>query len=184
MQQLLYDIDAIAASAGMADKLAGTMEVGEFSLGYLSYRITDGIAYEMTLSNVGDAIVVTGHASADVHGECVRCLEPAMVHVESDIEGYFALSENSDVTGMEEDEYEYVPDDGVIDLADSVYSAVVVEIPTVFLCREDCKGLCPTCGCDRNVESCDCDQQIDDMHPFAALKDFFANSGEDGEVDN
>lgn len=43
-----------------------------------------------------------------------------------------------------------------------------------YLCKEDCKGLCPHCGADRNVTECDCEsRQIDPR--FAALRALLDN---------
>ena len=173
MEQIRYQTATVAAAAGMADVLEGTLEIGEFDLGFAHYAVPEPARYRITLSNVGDAIVVGGTTWAEVHGECARCLEEARESVESEIEGYLTLREDSDVTGMEDDEYELVPDNGEVDLAPYVLAAIVVEIPPVFLCSEDCKGLCPTCGCNRNLEECSCDGQIDEFNPFFALKDFF-----------
>jgi uncharacterized protein len=40
-----------------------------------------------------------------------------------------------------------------------------------MLCREDCKGICPECGIDRNTGECSC--VADDIDPrWAALKNF------------
>lgn len=36
---------------------------------------------------------------------------------------------------------------------------LLLQLPTKILCREDCKGLCPTCGCDRNESECDCQNE-------------------------
>ncbi len=43
-----------------------------------------------------------------------------------------------------------------LNLEPMVHDAVVLELPTAPLCREDCRGLCPRCGADRNQEGCDC----------------------------
>ena len=173
-----YRATDLLSAAGMADRLQGVMAVEDFSLGSMPYSIPEGIDYDVTLSNVGDAIVATGHASAVVHGECARCLEPAEVEVHADIEGYYALGEESDLEGMEEDEYEFVDEDGTIDLTDAIYSSIVVEMPSIFLCRDDCLGLCPKCGCNRNVEQCSCADEPDEMNPFSVLKDFFKDDAE------
>ena len=45
---------------------------------------------------------------------------------------------------------------------------VALALPVVALCREDCAGLCPQCGVDRNVGSCECQETRADS-PFAAL---------------
>ena len=49
--------------------------------------------------------------------------------------------------------------------------------PFVILCKEDCKGLCPTCGADLNEGPCACDSSddIDPDNPFAVLKNLKFN---------
>jgi uncharacterized protein len=43
-----------------------------------------------------------------------------------------------------------------IDLSKMTYEQIVLSFPMKPLCHEGCKGLCPRCGADRNVESCEC----------------------------
>lgn len=62
--------------------------------------------------------------------------------------------------------------DGQLDLSDVVRSQLLLELPYRFLCREDCKGLCPKCGCDWNVATCDCDLRERDPR-WAVLDGFF-----------
>ena len=56
-----------------------------------------------------------------------------------------------------------------VDPADVLVPALILQVQMTYLCKEDCKGLCPHCGADRNVTDCDCDKkQIDPR--FAALR--------------
>lgn len=49
-----------------------------------------------------------------------------------------------------------------VDPADVLVPALILQVQMTYLCKEDCKGLCPHCGADRNVTDCDCDKkQID-----------------------
>ncbi|HWS47003.1 MAG TPA: DUF177 domain-containing protein, partial [Acidimicrobiia bacterium] len=57
----------------------------------------------------------------------------------------------------------YALDDDVVDLEPLVRDALVLELPAVPLCRDDCRGLCPSCGIDRNAATCDC--AADDIDP-------------------
>jgi uncharacterized protein len=41
-----------------------------------------------------------------------------------------------------------------IDAEEIALTDLLLELPTKMLCREDCKGLCPVCGCDRNEVDC------------------------------
>ena len=56
-----------------------------------------------------------------------------------------------------------------LDLLPFLTEAFVTEMPYTVLCEEGCKGLCPVCGADRNVE--DCGHEPEAFHPFLGLKD-------------
>jgi uncharacterized protein len=57
-----------------------------------------------------------------------------------------------------------------IDLAPAVREYVLIELPDGPLCRDDCAGICPVCGVDRNESTCDCDTSVRDER-WAALDD-------------
>lgn len=57
----------------------------------------------------------------------------------------------------------------VVDLSGIVREYLLLSIPITALCREDCQGLCPSCGVDMNKTPCDCERQVT-LSPFAALK--------------
>ena len=57
------------------------------------------------------------------------------------------------------DKYIEVPD-GLLDIYELAESVFYLELPSKVLCKEDCKGLCPTCGCDRNITECKCKKNI------------------------
>ena len=59
----------------------------------------------------------------------------------------------------ESDEYIEVPD-GLLDIYELALSEFYTELPSRVLCKEDCKGLCVVCGCNRNYEECNCKRNI------------------------
>jgi hypothetical protein len=56
-----------------------------------------------------------------------------------------------------------------IDLGAFFLEWITLAVPVQPLCREDCRGLCPRCGADRNVESCGC-EEVSPSSPFAVLR--------------
>lgn len=62
-----------------------------------------------------------------------------------------------------EDDINYIQvSDYTLDLDELMRADILLELPTKFLCREDCKGLCPVCGQDLNEGTCNCNlHQID-----------------------
>ena len=74
--------------------------------------------------------------------------------------------------GDEDDEEYLLAPDGLVELTELATNDVIPELPSRTLCREDCKGLCPVCGCDRNTTQCQCQVREEDPR-LAALDKFF-----------
>ena len=100
-------------------------------------------------------LFITGAAQAEVEGEitftlkgaCTRCLKPA--------EKTFVV-EFSESFGTE-DGYPVV--NGKIDLTKMVDDIIITNTPVTFLCKDDCKGLCPECGKNLNDGECKCNKK-------------------------
>lgn len=153
--------------------LEGTWDVTSYTVGGQEYAVPTGISYNIKLTNTGEAVLLEGKARAVATTECVRCLEPASLEVEGEVQGYYLFERVDEVEGMEVDEYDFVSDAGTVDVSAPILGALVHETPFVVLCDEDCKGLCPTCGANLNEGPCECDDDgIDPDNPFAALKGF------------
>lgn len=119
------------------------------------------VELDLTLERVSEGIVVRGTVRAEWRGECSRCLQP--VHGEREVH----VDELFEPHPLEGDTY--LLDGDEIDLEPVVRDALLLELPTVPLCRPDCAGLCPQCGIDRNEHTCDC--TVDDTDPrWAALR--------------
>ncbi|TLM81247.1 MAG: hypothetical protein FDZ75_07980 [Actinobacteria bacterium] len=86
-------------------------------------------------------------------------------------------------TAPAEEEAEKVAPDGTIDLAPALVAALTVEAPFAPLHDEECLGLCPECGVDLNETTCDCAEEPDGSHPFAALQGLLGEAGEAGSGD-
>jgi uncharacterized protein len=164
-----------------SSSFAGEYNLAELEAGPDTYRFAKPISWNVTITNTGDALLVMGSASATATTECARCVEDFDLDLEGEIEGYFLLSEESvRPEDMDDDEFEVLPADRKMDLAPLIEAALLVDIPLVPLCDEDCKGLCATCGANLNEGPCECEAEpVDDLprmsdgrvSPFAALRD-------------
>jgi uncharacterized protein len=105
-------------------------------------------------------IRVVGDLATRIAVKCARCLEL----VPSDLKSSFDLlyrTRGIERRGPEssiseaETEIGFYTGDGLL-LEDVLKEQVLLAVPLKALCREDCKGLCPGCGCNRNRESCKC----------------------------
>lgn len=79
---------------------------------------------------------------------CDRCLEPALLPLEAELNTVLTLESSEDDSVAVES--------GKIDLDKTAYDALVLALPTKILCKEDCLGLCPTCGKNLNDGECGC----------------------------
>jgi uncharacterized protein len=126
------------------------------------------------VSKSGESYMARGWVTGTMHLPCNRCLKDYDSPFKSDFEAHYLNRQDagSPATGKSWEETETVLYDGdSIDLADEVRQAIELSIPTRALCREDCRGLCPSCGADLNQESCRCPDPPRDNR-WAALKDF------------
>ena len=121
-----------------------------------------------------DGILVTGHVRTEVRVPCRRCLLPASVPVELDLEEEFRPSIDV-ITGAAlplpdgEDEATRTDAHHILDLTEVVRQELLLAVPMSAVCTPDCKGLCPHCGADMNKSPCGC--QPEEVDPrLAALR--------------
>ena len=113
-------------------------------LGAVSVVVPDDepVVLEVTLASYPGGITADGAVTTSWRGECRRCGGPVGGRVDARVKERFAPT-----GGTDRDE---------LDLEPLARDAVLLELPLAPLCREDCAGLCPTCGANRNNETCDC----------------------------
>lgn len=178
MDSLVIEIPAELFAPAESFSYAGELAISSFEFGPDEYRAARPLSWNASITNVGGALLVSGTVKGQVTTACARCLEDATFDVEGEIEGYFLIEgEGEAPDDMEEDEFDVLPEDNKLDLEPLILAAVYVELPLIPLCREDCKGICPTCGANLNEGPCDCvpdasdeDDGINPNNPFAALK--------------
>ena len=110
-----------------------------------------------------DGVIARFTARAPADFVCVRCLTEWSGEIEAVGTQHFTKTPDEDGYAIEDRE---------IDLAGPATDELALSIPAVPLCRPDCRGLCPICGTDLNVEPCDGHGEESDS-PFAVLKDLF-----------
>ena len=91
---------------------------------------------------------------------CARCLDPIHHHADEIFDLIFRPSGTDAEPGERaiteaETEIGYYEGSGLL-LEDVVREQIVLSLPDRFLCQQDCKGLCPRCGANLNVATCNC----------------------------
>ena len=126
------------------------------------------------LGNTLGEIRVQGQLSVIMESECDRCLEPARIPLESDFDLYYRPEPDPgrtrDEIEIDEGESQVAFYDGEgLELGDILREHILLSLPMQRICRDDCKGICPLCGQNRNLVACGCAiKPVDDR--WAALK--------------
>jgi len=94
--------------------------------------------------------------------ECARCLEPFRLPVRADFDLFYAGSAPEPVPGEDPEAQEQAQAfsplvDEQIDLAALASEQIYLNLPLKPLCGPECRGLCPTCGANRNLTQCRCE---------------------------
>jgi uncharacterized protein len=101
-----------------------------------------------------DTLHFNGSVATSLLTKCHRCLDPVREDLRGEFEvmvrrGEHEAEEGDDVVTLPLHQYD-------VDFDPYVHEAVVLGTPMIVLCREDCRGLCPSCGVNLNRETCAC----------------------------
>jgi uncharacterized protein len=124
------------------------------------------------LLRTDSGILATVALESEASGQCDRCLKSVTYPVHMVIEEEF-IPTIDPVTGgalppPDEPGAFTIDDHHILDLTDAARQAWLLAAPMQTLCREDCAGLCPECGSDRNNGACACEEPAVDAR-WAAL---------------
>jgi uncharacterized protein len=156
------------------ERCGADLELAEGLRGDLEVRIR--------LHRMGEDLYLEGEVRGVLELTCGRCLtryrgpvrerfrlvlEPAGSRVPADPEGAAVLARDGVFLSDELESGWFRGSE--IDLGSFFQEVIALAFPVQPVCREDCRGLCPRCGANRNAESCDCSEVRPDS-PFAALQ--------------
>ena len=111
--------------------------------------VDEDVAADLVLESLnGGAVMAAGTIDSPWAGECVRCLGPAGGRLSLAVREIYEPGSDAEET--------YPLHGDQIDLEPLVRDAVLLELPLAPLCADDCQGLCPVCGVNRNQTSCTC----------------------------
>ncbi|MCL1964591.1 MAG: DUF177 domain-containing protein [Firmicutes bacterium] len=115
-------------------------------------------------ASVGDSIRLWGNLAFTARSRCVLCLQSAEKAFIAPFDALYALTPDP----ANPDLYLYAG--SWIDPMEMAEEAAFLALPMRWRCAEDCRGLCPVCGADRNKTSCSCRMEMPSKHPFSALQ--------------
>ena len=155
-------------------KFSRTYQTHDLKFDEHELTLVEPVTVNGRIRRKGLEVELHGNLSTKVAVSCGRCLKSVELPIEVEFTERFTPA----VTWKDEEQHELSEEDldlaafdgEGVELDDLVREEIMLAMPGVVLCSEDCKGLCPNCGADFNAGSCDCaTEQIDSR--WEKLKD-------------
>jgi uncharacterized protein len=145
---LMVDVSELQGKPGVQEHIEGSADVPEgFSTVLIGIDADHQLDLQMRLESVHEGVLVTGTASAEVTGQCGRCLDQVRFPISVDVMQLFSWpGQSASGADGDDDEDRTVGPDLNIDLEPVLRDLMVSALPFQPVCREDCPGLCSQCG--------------------------------------
>jgi uncharacterized protein len=139
------DLETMNLRPGEGRRFDARVRIDPLSLAGQRYDVRGGgIDAHLDVSRTLQGYALRLRFEAPLDGACMRCMAEARPTIAVD-------AREVDQPGESEELHSPYLDDGILELATWAREALVLALPAKVLCREDCRGLCPTCGADLNA---------------------------------
>ena len=112
------------------------------------------------LENTGGEVRIQGRYTVMMSAQCDRCLQKARFPLEKSFDLFYrpmSFIARDEEVEIDEGEAEIgFYEHGGLELEDILREQVLLALPMQRVCSEDCAGICPVCGRNRNETRCDC----------------------------
>lgn len=106
--------------------------------------------------NYAGSVELEAQLEYDFSMPCHRCMEETLTHFDQSLKHALVRQLSED------DNDSYIQVEEVLDLDELFYADILLELPVKYICKEDCRGICPTCGINLNLNSCNCSKSHTD----------------------
>lgn len=172
---MLIDLSDVLTKEGKVEKAETPLEMTVFDGGRGSFPILEKSPVSFEFENVKKGKArIRGKAEFVFAAVCDRCLTEVPVKLALDFDRPVAAS---DAEEDEETDDRSFMDGCQLNTETFVYNEIMENWPAKILCRDDCRGLCPVCGQNRNMGDCGCDTFVPDPR-MAAIQDIFKRDKE------
>lgn len=168
---MLINLTDVFTSEGKVKKVSLPYENESFSYGGSVYSIAKQSEIDLTFTNIGTgSLLVEGVFSLTLMMPCDRCLQNVEVPLTVEF-SHKVISPEKEKDTVEEEEQSFMSG-YELDVDVLINNEILINMPVKVLCGDDCKGICPVCGKNRNEGDCGCDTFVPDPR-MAAIKDIF-----------
>jgi uncharacterized protein len=137
MTPLQFDLSGLAEEAVVAlERRLEPAQLQDLMAG--AAVLTGPLDVQLSVAWHGSEASFSGTVAGEWELSCVRCLGPARQRFRTEVEGEVPAGAQT------------------LDATEEVRQALLLALPNHARCREDCKGLCPQCGGNRNERPCAC----------------------------
>jgi len=130
-----------------------------------SIKIIGPIDGHVRMRRVNQGLLIDGWVDLTLELECTRCLktfeQPEHVTFEERFYPTVDVVTGMPLPSTDEDDVFSIDEHHQVDLTEAIRQAVLLSVPMVTLCQEDCAGLCTQCGHDLNLGPCNCEPEVD-----------------------
>ena len=170
---MLVNLSDVLTSEGKQVQLSVPLEMTSFTCRMGRFLITEKSPVQFIFTDAGvNKAKIEGSVELTFRTKCDRCLKevPTSLTLQFD---RTVTSPDVERTEDSDDDDDMVYMEGYqLNVETFVYDEILQNWPMKILCREDCKGICPVCGKNRNEVDCGCDTFVPDPR-MAAIQDIF-----------
>lgn len=160
---MVIDLKKFFLSEGYSEDVAYDLDLTEVELGGVK-PFCAPVKVQAQLKSFAGSALLRAELSYQVTMPCDRCCEITTQRFSPT----FTHTLVRELSGEEDEGFVVVPEER-LDLDQLLTEDILLEMPSKFLCRPDCKGICPVCGKNRNLEECSCQERETDPR-LEALK--------------
>ena len=151
------ELSSLESSRGQFEH---SYEPGELSIPDQRIELAAPAVIAGTIRRDAEKLKIQGKLETTVRVECDRCLKSLALPVAQEFSLEYVTADRYEqlkTAELSEEDLDLSVFDGeVIDVDEIVAEQLDLAVPYQTLCQETCKGLCPTCGVNLNLESCNC----------------------------
>lgn len=141
---------------GVLSEVAGEYDPDQLDLEFIDLKYLEPVHMTGTVEKGPETLTFEGRLQTEVEHLCGRCLKTVEDKIDKSFQFYYEIKNQT-----------------MLETTHDLREILIIDHPITYLCREDCRGLCPQCGTDLNASACSCKMQTAAIRskPFTSLKE-------------